>query len=536
MRSCRLPCAAALVVCCLLSRGASGEVPVAGEVFDVSVDPVAATPAPRMAAGPGGDSVALWVGDCDGGAGLCGRTYDALGEPVAGPFLLPVPVELAVETPPAVGVAGGDFFVFWTRAGLGFAREIAGRRFHPDGTAAGPERTVAAASGQVFARPDAAADASGRPVVVFERQRYEGVVGGSPAFTGVEIQARRLDGAGAPLGPAVLVHADSGDQVAQPRVGVGPAGGFLVAWESFALADTVRVRRFTPAAAGGATALGGEADVDPGAAGSSEPAVAASDQGTFLVAWERAGAGGPTAPRTAHGQVFGAAGPLFPAPFRLGSGAASQAAPAVSGGDGAFVAVWKDARADGSVYADRWSDAGVPLGAELRVDESAAGDPLHPSAAVLGGVGEGLGFLVGWTRQADDSSRRVLARRFAPAEAPPQPCVPSATVLCLGAGDRFRVTTQWAVPGGGAGQGVARELTGDTGWFWFFDEHNVEVVVKVLAACPVNGRFWVFAAGLTNVSVQLDVEDTVTGVHHPYTNPPNTPFEPVQDTAAFPCP
>jgi hypothetical protein len=63
----------------------------------------------------------------------------------------------------------------------------------------------------------------------------------------------------------------------------------------------------------------------------------------------------------------------------------------------------------------------------------------------------------------------------------------------------------------------------------------VEAVVKVLDACSFPGapRFWVFAAGLTNVEVVLTVTDTATGAVKTYTNPLNRAFQPVQDTAAF---
>jgi hypothetical protein len=61
-------------------------------------------------------------------------------------------------------------------------------------------------------------------------------------------------------------------------------------------------------------------------------------------------------------------------------------------------------------------------------------------------------------------------------------------------------------------------------------------VVKVLTGCSVNGGYWFFASGLTNVGVQINVTDTLTGVNKPYSNTLGTPFEPIQDTSAFPCP
>jgi len=110
-------------------------------------------------------------------------------------------------------------------------------------------------------------------------------------------------------------------------------------------------------------------------------------------------------------------------------------------------------------------------------------------------------------------------------------CTPNSTTLCLSNG-RFRVQTRWATPNGQSGDGNAVSITGDTGYFWFFNSTNVEMVVKVLNACP--SRYWVFAGGLTNVQVTMTVTDTSSGtVSKTYTNPQGTAFQPIQDTNAF---
>jgi hypothetical protein len=114
---------------------------------------------------------------------------------------------------------------------------------------------------------------------------------------------------------------------------------------------------------------------------------------------------------------------------------------------------------------------------------------------------------------------------------PPGSCVPGDTRLCLNGG-RFQVEAQWTA-NGTTGAGHAVSLTSDTGYFWFFAETNVEVVVKVLNACDYNQRYWFFAGGLTNVKVRLTVTDTRTGTIKIYDNPQRTPFRPVQDTNAF---
>jgi hypothetical protein len=77
-------------------------------------------------------------------------------------------------------------------------------------------------------------------------------------------------------------------------------------------------------------------------------------------------------------------------------------------------------------------------------------------------------------------------------------------------------------------------LTGESGYFWFFDPGNVEVTVKVLNACALNNRYWVFAAGMTNVRVVLTVTDTKTGTAtKTYTNPQGRVFRSILDTGAF---
>jgi hypothetical protein len=59
-------------------------------------------------------------------------------------------------------------------------------------------------------------------------------------------------------------------------------------------------------------------------------------------------------------------------------------------------------------------------------------------------------------------------------------------------------------------------------------------VVKVLGACSSPfPRFWVFAAGLTNVGVEITVTDTANGTVRRYENPIGMSFEPLQDTNAF---
>ncbi len=117
----------------------------------------------------------------------------------------------------------------------------------------------------------------------------------------------------------------------------------------------------------------------------------------------------------------------------------------------------------------------------------------------------------------------------------PQACLPGATTLCLNDG-RFAARTSFRFGRNPSLQAQARPLTPDTGWFYWFDAANLELMVKVLDGCPVNGRYWVFAAGLTDVRNELTVTDSTSGEQRRYPRPAGVAYAPLQDTAAFRCP
>lgn len=91
------------------------------------------------------------------------------------------------------------------------------------------------------------------------------------------------------------------------------------------------------------------------------------------------------------------------------------------------------------------------------------------------------------------------------------PCEAGEDGLCLLNG-RFRAEVSWRDPRTG-NRGVGQPLPGttDSGFFWFFTPDNVEMVVKVLDARRVNGTYWVFAGGLSDLEVDITVQETILG-------------------------
>ncbi|HEX3127330.1 MAG TPA: hypothetical protein VH394_08375 [Thermoanaerobaculia bacterium] len=79
-------------------------------------------------------------------------------------------------------------------------------------------------------------------------------------------------------------------------------------------------------------------------------------------------------------------------------------------------------------------------------------------------------------------------------------------LLSLGENDLFRVNVSWRNPKDGtAGAGFAQRLADDSGAFWFFSPENVEVTIKILDGRPVNGKWWVFIASMTDLEMDVTV-------------------------------
>jgi streptogramin lyase len=123
-------------------------------------------------------------------------------------------------------------------------------------------------------------------------------------------------------------------------------------------------------------------------------------------------------------------------------------------------------------------------------------------------------------------------------------CVANATTICIDdhPGDKrwqIGVSYETAQSGGLAGNGQAIPLSSlgvtEGGLFWFFAADNPEMLIKVINACAVNQRFWLFYSATTNVGFTVTVKDTRTPRTKTYSNKDGTAAPPVQDTSAFSC-
>ena len=104
-------------------------------------------------------------------------------------------------------------------------------------------------------------------------------------------------------------------------------------------------------------------------------------------------------------------------------------------------------------------------------------------------------------------------------------CVPGPERLCLLNG-RFALEVRFVdpnakdaeAPAETPGQVLPSLTTEQTGFFWFFDESNIELAAKVLDGRALNGRHWLLYGGLSDVEYTLTATDTVTGLTKVYEN------------------
>ena len=112
-------------------------------------------------------------------------------------------------------------------------------------------------------------------------------------------------------------------------------------------------------------------------------------------------------------------------------------------------------------------------------------------------------------------------------------CVASATTTCL-LGGRFAVEADFRDFRGRTGDAtVSAQSTTDSGLFYFFNDRNLEILVKMVNGCETTDHFWFFAAATTNVEYTIRVTDTQENVTRSYFNPLGQSAEAITDTRAL---
>jgi hypothetical protein len=325
---------------------------------------------------------------------------------------------------------------------------------------------------------------------------YDGVLA-------ARLRVRRFGIDGQPAGPEELISATAGCHAFNLGLGALADGGFTAVWNEYPVNSastcvrSVHARRFDAAGQpAGPTYL---VAVEPG--GADFVTAVRLDGSLVVLRWvglQQAG-GVPLVARL-----------IDPSGQRLGAdltitGFHGQTRPAVAVDDGGnFLIAWTSAASGSgdSLLARLYNAAGAPLGAPVLASHGVG----HELGAGAASDGRGR-WAVSWS-----NGTQAYAHLFSV-------CPEDGSTLCLN-GARFRAEVSWRDPRSGVtGTGLGFPLSSDTGAFWFFNAENLELMVKVLDGGGVNGHFWVFYGGLTDVEVDLTVTDVATGARRIYHKP-----------------
>jgi len=482
---------------------------------------------------PTGQRVVAWTDSDADGSGIWAQRYDSEGQS-QGP---PVRVNQGTagnQHSAAIDYGSDGFVVVWisetgSKTGLNGER-VLGRFYDSGGEPLGGELELSDHDSGSASSP--AVDlGQGQAVVAWLWSQAPPKV----ASDGDAVMAFLVDQSGAPHSDRIVVDQPSGGHVSGPDV-VWSSGRPLVVWGRHVSQSAAGMGKGENGIVGvflgdDGQPEGDELELDDGSAGEPDkPSVDVDGDGDIVVAWER---GEPGADHSDIGAIRLLPDGTSVAPsfsVNLDSERDQREPSVASTSSGDFVVAW-ESEGDGGgtgVFGRLFEADGTPARTEILVVDTATSagygspDVARDSAGHLTVLFDGM--------SSGAPSEGIYARTTDLGQT--TGCVTGSDALCLN-GERFRVTVRWENLQGIGGTGWAVPLTDDTGYFWFFDEANVELIVKVLDGTALNGYYWVFYGALSNVEYWLTVTDTQTTNTVSYHNEPGT-MASVGDTTALP--
>jgi len=359
---------------------------------------------PGVAADAAGNFVVVWATDGqDGdGAGVFARRYDANGAPRGGEFQVNTFITGDQSFPEVAADPAGNFVVVWESNGQdGDSIGVFGRRYDAAGMPTTPEFPVNTHTPSIQAEPKVAFDSAGGFVVVWESYYQDGDQSG--------IYAQRFDVAASPVGAEFQVNSYTPSYQLLPVVATGPAGTFVVVWDSDGQEGLgnygIYAQRFDAAGP-----VGTEFRVNTVTTGNQfNPSVAADRQGAFTVAWS----GPDSSGQGIWGQRYDPAGTPLAGEFPINTYVTLSQSSTVATVDanGNTMVAWSSNGQDASTFgvAGRSFDCdGQALGPDFLVNTYTAGSQNQASIASASGD-----FVVVWrSADQDGSGDGVYAQRF----------------------------------------------------------------------------------------------------------------------------
>ncbi len=196
---------------------------------------------PHACFAPTGKVLVVWTdAGTDGSAGVIGRLFDRTGEPLTGEVLINEPNTFTQINPNVACDRNGNFVVAYVDASgfYGQPREILARRVDPDGNPIGAEFNVNTTHAGMQRVPMVAVDHDGDFTIVWQDES------GNDG-NGWGVFARMYDKNGTPKGPDFSVCSDPTGNQSDPYVSMDYVGNFIVTWVDDATGSfDVQARRF----------------------------------------------------------------------------------------------------------------------------------------------------------------------------------------------------------------------------------------------------------------------------------------------------
>lgn len=307
------------------------------------------------------------------------------------------PAALDEALPSITTLADGSYVVCWFGPTAGSEYDIYFQRYSAEGTRLGGEVRANTTTADVQRWSDVAATSDGGFVIVWD----------SRDGTGTEIFGQKFTVNGAKVGGELAVDSALGPASGYvPHVSGLIGGGFVAVWD-------VHAGVYSQIYNAAGEMVGAPTRVNAGTAGAPvEADVVTLANGSYVVTWISEGVDGDGA--GVYFRHFSASGTALSGDIRANSfttGDQNQAAVAALD-DGGFIVTWTSAGQDGSaegVYAQRYNGSHAAVGAEFRVNSGIIGVQREPAVA---GLDDG-GFVITWeTTILDGSGYGIYAQRY----------------------------------------------------------------------------------------------------------------------------
>lgn len=412
---------------------------------------------PSVGADGSGNLVVVWDNPKIPSSIHCKR-LDAQGHPRGADFVVALGGQGLYPYDPRVHVAAdGAFTVVWWAYEDFEGVDVYARRYDGAGAPRGPAFRVNTNANGVQISPAIAGDGTGAFVVVWGSEGQDGDRGA--------VVGRRFDAGGQPLGLEFVVNAQTAGDQGSAAIAMDAAGGFVVAWRSqvgyangtAALAG----QRFAPDGA----RVGGEIRISAFTTSVvSAPAVASAPAGGFVVAWLDS-TGEPAQAMVRRFDAGGqAVGHEFPIATVGHTFLIPGRPPAVAvDSDGRFVVTWAPTEvATPMIQARRFDAAGAPRGHRFQVNTATSGTLRDTPALAFGPTDE---LTVLWS--SDQGGRNLVGQHFRPLTPRALAADPTFSSTSNGngvleAGETVALRPSWHNHSGGA-LGLTGALDGITG-------------------------------------------------------------------------